>query len=152
MLHRYFWPLIAIGLFGSLQIPQGRAERADQASPFSKFVDDYYEAFFPWSPSGGTAIGLHQYDNKLEDWSARAFPKRVETIKGFQKRLEKLRQGKLTADEEIDAEILDGQMRAELLDLETLANWRRNPIGYIMVGAGSVDGLMKRDFAPAAQR
>jgi uncharacterized protein (DUF885 family) len=148
----YFMSLTVLGLFLSLELLLGRAGGADQASAFSNFVDGYYEAFFAWSPSGGTAVGLHEYDNKLEDWSTDAFSKRIETVKGFQKKLEKLRQGKLTADEVIDAEILDGQMRAELLDLETLHNWRKNPTNYIMVAAGAVDSLMKRDFAPAAER
>jgi uncharacterized protein (DUF885 family) len=128
------------------------AEAADPPSGFTAFVDDYFDAFFTWSPSAGTAVGLHQYDGKLENWSAGAVGKRVEQVKAFQLRLDKLRQGMLTPDDAIDAEILDGQMRAELLDLETVGNWRKNPMTYIMIPAGSVDGLMKRDFAPASDR
>src|SRR5262249_22935005 len=31
-------------------------------------------------------------------------------------------------------------------------NWRKNPMNYIATPAGAIDGLMKRDFAPAAAR
>src|SRR5205823_6356447 len=62
------------------------------------------------------------------------------------------RQGRLTPDEAIDAEVLDGLMRAELLDVETIRNWRKNPMNYLGTPAGAIDGLMKRNFAPAADR
>jgi uncharacterized protein (DUF885 family) len=129
-----------------------RAEATDNAAPFAAFVDDYFDANFAWKPSEGTAAGLHQYDGRLEDWSAEATKKRIETIKALQARLEKIRAGKLAVDESIDAEVLDGLMRAELLDLEVVANWRKNPMSYVGTPADAIDGLMKRDFAPAPTR
>jgi hypothetical protein len=78
--------------------------------------------------------------------------KRVETVKRFEARLDRLRAGKLTPDEAIDAEVLAGLMKAELLDLDGVRTWRNNPIGYIATPPGAVDGLMKRDYAPAATR
>jgi uncharacterized protein (DUF885 family) len=129
-----------------------QAEAADTPSPFAAFVDDYFDAYFARKPSEGTAAGLHQYDNQLEDGSADATRKRVATVKALQARLNTLRAGKLTEDEAIDAEVLDGLLRAELLDLEVVRNWRKNPMNYIGTPAAAIDGLMKRDFAPAAAR
>jgi uncharacterized protein (DUF885 family) len=125
---------------------------ADDASPFAVFVDDYFKASFAAKPSRGTAAGLHEYDDRLEDGSAEAVKKRIEALKTFQARLDKFRAGKLTEDEAIDAEVLDGRIKSELLDLEVLLTWRTNPMRYISTPAGSIDGLMKRDFAPAATR
>ena len=127
-------------------------EAAVAPPPFAAFVDDYFDAYFAWKPSEGTAAGLHQYDDKLEDGSADATKQRGETVKALQARLETLRAGKLTEDESIDAEVLDGLMRAELLDLEVVGNWRKNPMSYIGTPPEAIDGLMKRDFAPAATR
>jgi uncharacterized protein (DUF885 family) len=121
-------------------------------SPFAVFVDDYFHAAFEASPSRGTSAGLHQYDSRLEDGSAEAVRKRGETVKALQARLVKLRAGTLTEGEAIDAEVLDGQLKSELLELDTLQSWRHNPMGYIGGPAGSIDDLMKRDFAPAAMR
>jgi uncharacterized protein (DUF885 family) len=125
---------------------------ADAPSPFAVFVDDYFKATFDAKPSRGTGEGLHEYDDRLEDGSADAVKKRVESLKTFQARLDKLRAGKLTEDDAIDAEVLDGHLKGELLDLETLMTWQHNPMRYIGTPAGSIDGLMKRDFAPPAQR
>jgi uncharacterized protein (DUF885 family) len=119
---------------------------------FSLFVDDYFDAYFTWKPSEGTAAGLHQYDGLLEDRSASATKKRIETIRLQQARLAKLRTASLTETEAIDAEVLSGLMRAELLDLEVVGTWRNNPMGYVGAPPEAVDGLMKRDFAPATVR
>jgi uncharacterized protein (DUF885 family) len=115
-------------------------------------VDDYFDAYFAAKPSEGTAAGLHKYDDRLEDGSAQATRKRIEIVKELQARLEKLRAGKLTDAEAIDAEVLDGLMKAELLDLEVARTWRTNPMGYISAPPAAIDGLMKRDFAPAPTR
>jgi uncharacterized protein (DUF885 family) len=121
-------------------------------SPFAAFVDEYFTASFEANPSRGTAAGLHQYDNRMDDGSAQAVEKRVKTLKSLQARLETLRAGSLTEGEAIDAEVLDGQIKSELLELDTLQSWRHNPMGYVGGPAESIDALMKRNFAPAATR
>jgi uncharacterized protein (DUF885 family) len=143
---------LGLGVLVGTELTPDPAVAADPPPALAAFVDDYFDAYFAWNPSAGTAAGLHQYDTQLEDWSAEAVARRVASVKALQQRLEKLRLGKLAADEAIDAEILDGQMRAELLDLDTVRNWRKNPMNYIMTPAAAVDGLMKRDFAPAPDR
>jgi uncharacterized protein (DUF885 family) len=121
-------------------------------STISPFVDAYFDALFAWSPTWATAIGLHQYDSRIEDYSGAAFQRRVRLLKEFESQLAGLRRGPLTADDQIDAEILDGQIRAELLELELLETWRRNPMQYVSLPGSAVDGLMKRNFAPPAER
>lgn len=121
-------------------------------SAFDRFVDDYFAAQFAFSPSAGTAAGLHRYDNRIEDLSRASYERRIQTLHGLLARLDKLRAGKLSVDADIDARILNGLIRSELLDLETFQTWRRNPMGYVYVPGGAVDLLIKRNFAPAAQR
>jgi uncharacterized protein (DUF885 family) len=153
MLYSRFFSLISLGVALALGMQAGLpAETADSPSPFALFVDDYYRAYFERKPSEGTAAGLHQYDDKLENGSAAAVAQRIEVIKGLQQRLDKLRSGTLSVDEAIDAEVLDGLLRAERLDLEVIANWRRNPMTYVGSPPGSIDVLMKRNFAPPATR
>jgi uncharacterized protein (DUF885 family) len=120
----------------------------------AQFIDDYFNAYFEWNPSSATSAGFHQYDDKIEDYSAAAFGKRIEKLKQLQKQLAGLPflPSKGTPDEGIDIEILDGQIRAELLDLETLQTWRHNPMSYVSVPGGAIDNLMKRNFAPPADR
>ena len=117
----------------------------------SQFVDEYFDAYLEWNPSSATSFGFHQYDDRLEHYSAAAFQKRIGKLKQLQSRIASLPATR-TPDEAIDAEILDDQIRAELLDLETLQTWRHNPMNYVYLPGGAIDNLMKRSFAPPAER
>ena len=118
----------------------------------SSFVDNYFKALFEWTPTTATSIGFHEYDSKLEDFSAGAIQRRIEKLKELQTGLTSARSGSLTSDELIDAEILDDQIKAELLDLETLQTWRHNPMNYVGLPGSSVDNLIKRNFAAPVER
>ena len=91
-------------------------------------------------------MGLHQYDHKLEEMSAAAFARRQTTLERQLAELQALRRGQLNRDDSIDAEVLDGLLRAELLELVKIRSWTINPMNYAMVPGGAVDGLMKRDL------
>src|SRR5438093_7287612 len=125
--------------------------RCARGSAMTQFVDDYFNAYFEWNQYAATSIGFHQYDGKIEDYSAAAVAKRIQRLKQLQSQTRGL-PSRRAPDAEIDIEILDGQIRAELLDLETLETWRHNPMNYVSVPGGAIDNLMKRNFAPAAER
>jgi uncharacterized protein (DUF885 family) len=118
----------------------------------ASFADDYFRALFEWNPSTATSIGFHEYDSRLEDLSAAAIHGRVEKLKQLKTELASVRQGKLSEADDIDAQFLDSQINAELLDLETLQTWRHNPMNYVGLPGSSIDSLMKRNFAPAPER
>jgi len=117
----------------------------------NQFVDDYFNAYFEWNPSTATSLGIHDYDNKLEDYSAAGFGKRIEKLKRLQAKLSSVPSSR-TPDEAIDLELLDNQIRAELLDIETLQTWRHNPMNYVSTPGNAIDNLMKRSFAPKPDR
>jgi hypothetical protein len=121
-------------------------------SDFARFVDEYFDARYAFRPTEGTAQGFHQYDTKLPDLSRRAIEARIGELKRELARLSSFDRGKLSFDDGIDAELLEAQIRGELLTLETLRSWENNPMQYAFLPGGAVNGLMKRDFAPAAQR
>ena len=120
-------------------------------SDFSRFVDAYFSARFAAHPSEGTSAGLHQYDRQLEDLSKTSTLARIATLKAQLATLAAIRPTGF--DEQIDAQkVLDGQIRGELLDLETLRVWEVNPMVYAGLPGGAIDGLIKRNFAPPADR
>ncbi len=125
---------------------------APSGEAFSKFVDDFFDARFAYLPSQATEDGFHQYDSKLEDRSRARIEARIAELKGFLARLQGMDRAALSFDDQIDADAIEGQIRGQLLDQETLRNWERNPMGYAGLPGSSADGLIKRDFAPAAER
>jgi uncharacterized protein (DUF885 family) len=128
------------------------AAAAGAAESFSKFVDDYFDAQFAYVPSRGTDAGFHQYDTKLEDRSRARIEARIAELKSLLSRLQAFDRSKLSFDEAIDADALEGEIRSLLLDQETLRNWERNPMGYAGLPGGAADSLIKRDFASSAER
>jgi uncharacterized protein (DUF885 family) len=124
------------------------------SAAFRSFVDDYFTELYRFNPTLGTSNGFHEYDDKLEDWSADAYRKRLEIVKSQLARVQALHTPKspLSADEAIDASILEGQLRSEILDIETLNTYRRNPINYVSMPGSAIDLILKRNFAVPAER
>ena len=119
---------------------------------FPKFADDYYSALFNWDPVQATYAGIHDRDSQLPDLSASNIARRREELGKLQLRLKPLLASKLAAAELLDAEILDSAIRAEILELDTVRDWKRNPMVYLGKPAEGIDLLMKRNFAPEPER
>ncbi|VTR90987.1 Uncharacterized protein OS=Myxococcus stipitatus (strain DSM 14675 / JCM 12634 / Mx s8) GN=MYSTI_05584 PE=4 SV=1: DUF885 [Gemmata massiliana] len=143
--------LLLVALVG-ISRPQPVAADTPAPAGFAAFVDDYYAALFAWEPNQATYAGIHDFDEKLADLNAPNITHRADVLKKLHERLKTLRAGKLTADEAIDAETLDHAIRAELLELEVVRDWKRNPVVYLGKPAEGIDMLMKRSFAPPADR
>ncbi len=148
---RLFAPVAAL-LAAVPFVPALRPAAAQPPAAFAAFADDYYAALFAWDPNQATYAGVHDFDTKLADPSAESIARRVAALKGFQTRLAALRGGKLSEADAIDAEALDHAIRAELLDTEVIGEWKRNPVPYLGKPAEGIDLLMKRSFAPEADR
>jgi uncharacterized protein (DUF885 family) len=133
--------------------PVVSAPSAPSASKdFARFVDEYFAAAFAFEPSYGTAVGLHEHDTALEDLSAARIAARIAELKQFRTRLAAIDRKALGFDDAIDAQAIANEIEGDLLDLETLAVYTVNPMPYAGLAGGSIDGLMKRNFAPPAER
>ena len=121
---------------------------------FAAFVDTYFDSLYAFAPSQGTAAGFHQYDSKVEDYSAATMQRRIATLHWLQGQLDSIRApaATLALDDSIDAAMLDGSIKSELQDEETLANWKKNPMMYVGLPGNAVDLLMKRNFDTPANR
>ena len=122
------------------------------ASELGRLVDAYFDAMLAYAPSSATGVGLHAHDHALENLSRASLEARIAEVRGFVARLEALPAASLSPDEAVDRAFLTSQARAELFDLVTLESWRKNPMVYARLPGEAVDGLMKRAFAPAAER
>jgi len=139
-------------LAGCSRDEPGQAVAPSASADFAEFVDDYFDAAFRYSPAFATYVGIHDHDAKLDDMSRAAYEARIQQLRGFLDRLAAIDRTSLGFDEQIDAEALEANIRASLYDLATLREWERNPMAYVAVPGGALDGLVKRDFAPAAER
>ena len=122
------------------------------SAEFNEFVDEYFDSSFRFSPSRATSVGIHDYDRELDDRSREAIEARITQLHGYLELLNEIDRSGLSFDEKIDAEALETSIRSDLFDSETLRTWETNPMDYVSMPGGAVGDLIKRDFAPAAQR
>ncbi len=143
-----FAPLFAtLGLFF---VPT--AAQPAKPNTFAAFADDYYAKLFAADPIQATYAGVHNFDDRLADLSADAIAKRATALKELQQRLATLSNRTLAEADALDAVVLEHAIQAELLELETVRDWKRNPVVYLGKPAESIDLLMKRTYAEPADR
>ena len=107
-----------------------------------RFFDEYY---IPFYPSSATSNGIHKYDDKLEDYSKAGVATRVAMLKKFEAEFAK-------QPESADRDLVLNTIRANLLDLETIRTWEKNPDIYSSGISSSAFTLMSRTFAPPEVR
>jgi len=123
------------------------------AAPWNALVDDFVvNVYLKFSPTGATALGLHQYDNLLEDYSRAGVDQQIAVLREYEKRVASFDATRLSETEAGDREMLLGNIRSSLLTLETIRPWEKNPDGYSSGIANGVYVIMSRKFAPADDR
>jgi uncharacterized protein (DUF885 family) len=132
----------------ALEPPPASAASAELA----RFVDDWLDLFARHHPSIAAGNGLHQYDGRLDEFSAAAIQGEIDTLKLARERLRGVDPARLTPDEWADRRILEGLIDAWLLEQETLRNWQRNPMLYASAISDGVHNLMTMDATPAPSR
>ncbi|HZT32518.1 MAG TPA: DUF885 domain-containing protein [Bryobacteraceae bacterium] len=132
-------------------IPGARSETAPLE--FRRLADRFFEeAYFRYHPTEGTSAGFHQYDVRLEDYSAATRREEAALLHTFLGEFESLDARSLPPEAAADRELLIARIRSMLLDLEELRSWERNPDSYSSGVTNSIFGIMSRRFAPPADR
>ena len=130
----------------------GGFARLDASGPtpseaFDRFAADYLEAYLAAHPVRATKLGTHEHDSKLPDLSRGALRRRVAELRRRLAELERHDPAALDPQQAYDHRILDHAIRAELLELEEVRGWQRNPMLYNTVLANGVAFLVDREFS-----
>jgi uncharacterized protein (DUF885 family) len=120
---------------------------------FNYLADQYFsDVYFHFTPTNGTAAGLHQYDDKLEDYSAASIQKEVAALHVYEKKVEAIDPSTLDASVAGDRAILLNSIRSTLLTLEVIRPWEKNPDNYSSGITASAFVIMERPYASADTR
>jgi uncharacterized protein (DUF885 family) len=119
---------------------------------WDSLADDFIDHHFAFSPSVATSAGIHSHDSELEDYSAPAIAKQVAWYQQLEKRVLAFDPRTLSQTDAADRDILLNSIRAELLALEVIRVWQKNPDNYSSGAAGSIYVIMNRRFAPPDER
>ncbi|WP_260735222.1 DUF885 domain-containing protein [Tunturiibacter lichenicola] len=120
---------------------------------FNFLADQYFsDVYFHFSPTNGTANGLHQYDTQLEDYSAANIQRQIAALHTYEKKVEAIDSSALDASVAGDRAILLNSIRSTLLSLEVIRPWEKNPDNYSSGITASAFVIMERPYAPADTR
>jgi len=120
---------------------------------FNKLADRFFdEAVFKFDPTQGTQAGFHQYDTLLASGSHAEIDAEVGVYKKFEVEVQNFDARGLTPDIARDRELVLSAIRGELLTLETIRPWEKNPDIYSSGVTNAIFVIMSRSFAPAAER
>jgi uncharacterized protein (DUF885 family) len=145
--------LVQLSLFSFIVFAQATmAAPAQPQAGFDKLVDEYFNFYFQFHPTEGTQAGLHQYDAKLEDFSRAGIDGEVTGLVQFQKKFNSIPSRQLSQESVGDLEVLTASIQARLLELQSIQKWRKDPDVYVSNLSYSVFMIMRRNFAPQADR
>jgi uncharacterized protein (DUF885 family) len=119
---------------------------------FDNLVDRYFDDFFHYNPTQGTSVGFHQYDSQLEDYSLATIATRIRSLQRFLAEFERFPAASLTPPVAADRDLVIHNIQSQLLELENIRAWEKNPDLYSSGIGKSVFAIMSRTFAPAGER
>jgi uncharacterized protein (DUF885 family) len=128
------------------------APAAEQDARVAQIASEYLRGRFAFYPSEATALGVHEFDGMLEARDADSIAREVRRLRSALAALARVPEGRLSAEARYDYLVLQANARAELLELEDVRMWQRNPNVYNQLLASGVDNILKRDYAPIAVR
>ena len=117
---------------------------------FAQLADEFLQGYLAWRPYTGVALGLHEYDGRITDFSPASLRVELARLKDFDERLARLSIQQLSPRSLYDHRILQAAIRKEIFTFEDLQAHTQNPMTY--AGALDVNIYIKREFAPLEQR
>jgi len=132
--------------------PEGIRAFAAEAEDgeYEAVAEEYIKGYLGAHPLEGTALGLHEYDGKITDYSRLALDAELSRLRRFDDRLTKFDPSKLSPRQSIDLRILQAVVKKDLFEMQDMSVFERNPMIYAR--AADVNVYIKRNFAPLEDR
>ncbi len=121
-----------------------------QDAEYDAVAEEYVKTYLAAHPLQGTALGFHEYDGKISDYSRLALDAELSRLRRFEDRLAKFDPAKLSQRQSIDLRILQAAVKRELFEMQDMSVFERNPMVYAR--AADVNVYIKRNFAPLEDR
>ena len=144
---KVFLRLFAIALFLSAT---GTFAAENEDAEYEAVAEEYIKTYLAAHPLEGTALGFHEYDGKISDYSRLALDAELSRLRRFDDRLSKFDQSKLGPRQSMDLRILQMAVKKDLFEMQDMSVFERNPMIYAR--AADVNVYIKRNFAPLEDR
>jgi len=132
--------------------PAALAAGASADARFDALSKRYIDEFGRYSPVSATQLGDHRFDGELDDLSAAGRARTLAWVKGVLGELQGIDHTQLSRANQVDAAMLENQLRYSAWSEETYRDWSWDPLVYTQLAGQSLYGLLAREFAPLPQR
>lgn len=117
---------------------------------FEALARRYIERLLEMEPERATQLGLHRYDNRLNDYSLEGIKRSRAFTEEFLKELNAIPAKALSSTNSIDYRIMRSRLEYNLFQIDVLREYEWNPLRYNIGNA--IYELVARDFAPLKER
>ena len=124
----------------------------ESETAFSAVAEQVLQDYFRRNPSDATDLGIHDYDDRIEDLSQSAIQSHSAALKSFRQSVAAIGQKSLPLSDQLDREQLLRTLDAQVLMLDVVQPWRKDPDLYSSGITRAAHVVMKRPYAPAADR
>jgi uncharacterized protein (DUF885 family) len=119
---------------------------------FKEVAQSYLEDLYRRQPTQATFLGVHKYDDQLENYSRQAVMDAIASMHQFRDRAAAIDAKTLSAANQLDREQLLHAIDSRLLTLEVIKPWAKDPDSYSSGLTNTAYIMIKRNFAPAERR
>ena len=113
-------------------------------------ADEFIRGYLAARPLEATALGFHEYDGRINEYTRLAIDAELARLVRFDDRLQKFDMAKLGPRASIDLRLLQAAIKKELFFIRDLARYEQNPMAYAR--ALDVGVYVKRKYAPIEDR
>ncbi|HEU0011324.1 MAG TPA: DUF885 domain-containing protein [Verrucomicrobiae bacterium] len=148
---RQYLLLLLACLSGDWSQPRVAAAATNQADvEFHQLADEFLAGYLAWRPGLAVALGLHEFDGRVTDYSRVSVNLERVRLANFDRRLARFPARRLSPREAYDFRILRSAVLKQVFRFDAMRSFSRNPMTY--AGAMDVNLYVKRDFAPLEER
>lgn len=119
---------------------------------FEALAKGWVDASMRLSPVGATQTGDHRFDSEIDDMGPKGRAAVVKLATETLAALQATPRAQLSRANQVDAAILENQVRADLWTTQTLQPWAWDPLVWNAVAGGALYTLTAREFAPLEVR
>jgi uncharacterized protein (DUF885 family) len=120
---------------------------------FNKLADRIFdELIFRYDPASATQAGFHQYDTQMPTGARAEVEEQIAATRKFIVEVEAFDPSGLSPSVAADRELALAQLHSQLLTLDNIRMWEKNPDGYTSYATSAIFTIMSRTFAPPAER
>ena len=113
-------------------------------------ADEFIRGYLAARPLQATALGFHEYDGRIFEYTRLAIDAELARLRRFDDRVKKFEPDKLSPRAAIDLRLLQAAIRKELFVMQDMAIYEHNPMSYAR--AIDVSVYVKRKYAPIEDR